>query len=202
MEFWHGKLTWLPPEAGLDLDGQSHDLLAILHFASRMQEAVLSETLGETEGPPAPFQSVFTIQDELTARHRVIECGYEAVAQLLLKGGADIHEKCKAKVEINLLDATPTALHLAAFTGHYAMVQLLLDNLIVATGGGAPSSIHDIRLGDIVVGVSQDGTGGVLQYNSGKTVYNQSFQTVGYPNKLPSILRTAVNGLKAQYIRN
>ncbi|KAI9782389.1 MAG: hypothetical protein M1839_005262 [Geoglossum umbratile] len=71
--------------------------------------------------------------------------------------------------------------------------------LMVGIGGGAPSRKHDIRLGDIVVSVPRDGKGGVFQYDFGKTIQDQSFQPTGFLNQPPMVLRTAVNGLKAQY---
>jgi hypothetical protein len=71
--------------------------------------------------------------------------------------------------------------------------------LIVGIGGGAPSQKHDIRLGDIVVSAPRDGKGGVFQYDFGKTIQDQSFQTTGFLNQPPAILRTVMNGLKAQY---
>jgi nucleoside phosphorylase len=70
---------------------------------------------------------------------------------------------------------------------------------LVGIGGGAPSQKHDIRLGDIVVSTPQDGKGGVFQYDFGKTMQDQSFRTTGFLNQPPTILRAAVNGLKAQY---
>ncbi|KKO96833.1 hypothetical protein THAR02_11062, partial [Trichoderma harzianum] len=42
--------------------------------------------------------------------------------------------------------------------------------LMVGIGGGAPSSKHDIRLGDVIVGVSNKGKGGVVQYDFGKAI--------------------------------
>ncbi|KAF4626835.1 hypothetical protein G7Y89_g11321 [Cudoniella acicularis] len=48
--------------------------------------------------------------------------------------------------------------------------------LMVGIGGGVPTRQHDIRLGDIV-----------------------SFQTTGFLNQPPTVLRTAISGLKAQY---
>jgi nucleoside phosphorylase len=72
--------------------------------------------------------------------------------------------------------------------------------LMVGIGGGAPSQKHDIRLGDIVVSASREGTGSVLQYDFGKTIQSQNFCTTGF-NEPPSILRTAVAGLMAQYER-
>ncbi|KAL6887033.1 nucleoside phosphorylase domain-containing protein [Trichoderma evansii] len=71
--------------------------------------------------------------------------------------------------------------------------------LMVGIGGGAPSRKHDIRLGDIVVSAPRGGKSGVLQYDFGKTIQNQSFQRTGVLNQPPAVLRAAVNGLKAQY---
>ena len=74
--------------------------------------------------------------------------------------------------------------------------------LMVGIGGGAPSEKHDIRLGDIVVSASRDRTGGVFQYDFGKTIQGQNFCSTEYWNQPPTILRTAVAGLKAQYEMN
>jgi nucleoside phosphorylase len=71
--------------------------------------------------------------------------------------------------------------------------------LMVGVGGGAPSPKHDIRLGDIVVSAPRNGKSGVFQYDFGKTIQNQSFQTTGFLNQPPTFLRTAVSGLKAHY---
>jgi nucleoside phosphorylase len=71
--------------------------------------------------------------------------------------------------------------------------------LMVGIGGGAPSSKHDIRLGDIVVSAPCDGKGGVFQYDFGKTIQDQSFRTTGFLDQPPSVLRAAMSGLKAQY---
>ncbi|KIM99796.1 hypothetical protein OIDMADRAFT_200968 [Oidiodendron maius Zn] len=73
--------------------------------------------------------------------------------------------------------------------------------LLVGIGGGAPSPKHDIRLGDIIVSEPRDGLGGVFQYDFGKAIQGQTFYTTGFLNQPPSTLRTAVNGIKAQYIR-
>lgn len=71
--------------------------------------------------------------------------------------------------------------------------------LMVGIGGGVPSAEHDIRLGDIVVSVPRNGKGGVFQYDFGKTMRDQAFQQTGFLNQPPTILRTAIAGLKAQY---
>ena len=75
--------------------------------------------------------------------------------------------------------------------------------LMVGIGGGVPSLKHDIRLGDIVVcaSSSRDRKGCILQYDFGKTVQGQSFCPIGFLNQPPTILRTAVSGLRAQYER-
>lgn len=71
--------------------------------------------------------------------------------------------------------------------------------LMVGIGGGAPSRKHDIRLGDVVVSASHAGNNGVFQYDLGKSIQDQAFQTTGFLNQPPTLLRTAVSGLKAQY---
>lgn len=72
--------------------------------------------------------------------------------------------------------------------------------LMVGIGGGVPTR-HDIRLGDIVVSIPQDGHGGVLQYDFGKTVQDQTFQLTGFLDQPPTLLRTAVGGLRTLYER-
>ncbi|KAL7936451.1 ankyrin repeat-containing domain protein [Trichoderma chlorosporum] len=73
--------------------------------------------------------------------------------------------------------------------------------LIVGIGGGAPSKRTDIRLGDIVVSAPRDGKSGVLQYDFGKTIQDQPFQTTRVLDQPPMVLRTAMSGLIAQYER-
>ena len=73
--------------------------------------------------------------------------------------------------------------------------------LLVGIGGGVPSQKHDIRLGDIVVSAPRDGQGGVFQYDFGKTIQDQAFQYTRFLNQPPITLRTALNGIQAQYER-
>ena len=75
--------------------------------------------------------------------------------------------------------------------------------LMVGIAGGAPSSKHDIRLGDIVVS-SPNGAerhGGVLQYDFEGTIQHRSFQITGYLGQPPTAVRTAISSLKAKYER-
>ncbi|KAH6951342.1 hypothetical protein DER45DRAFT_576233 [Fusarium avenaceum] len=72
--------------------------------------------------------------------------------------------------------------------------------LMVGIGGGAPSPKHDIRLGDVVVSASGKGRfGGVFQYDRGNVIQGQEFKETGFLDRPPTILRTAMNGLMAQY---
>ncbi|KAL7951679.1 nucleoside phosphorylase domain-containing protein [Trichoderma barbatum] len=74
--------------------------------------------------------------------------------------------------------------------------------LMVGIGGGAPSSKHDIRLGDVVVSAPRNGTGGVFQYDFGKALQGGIFHTTGFLNQPPTLLRTAVSGIMADYEMN
>lgn len=71
--------------------------------------------------------------------------------------------------------------------------------LMVGIAGGAPSSKHDIRLGDIVVSSPGYGTGGVLQYDYGKTVQNMKFAMTGHLNQPLQFMLTAISMLNGQY---
>lgn len=71
--------------------------------------------------------------------------------------------------------------------------------LMVGIGGGAPSKLNNMRLGDIVVSSSSNGEGGVFQYDFGKSIQNRAFSYTGYLNRPPTALRTAVSDLKAQH---
>ncbi|KAL7821006.1 WD40 repeat-like protein [Trichoderma gracile] len=70
--------------------------------------------------------------------------------------------------------------------------------LMVGVGGGAPSSQHDIRLGDVVVSMAREGEGAVFQYDYGKTMQEQAFRYTGFLNQPPTVIRTAINALKCE----
>jgi hypothetical protein len=72
--------------------------------------------------------------------------------------------------------------------------------LMVGIGGGAPSEEYDIRLGDVVVSQPTGTSGGVIQYDFGKTVQEGRFEQTGSLNKPPAVLQNAVAGLKATHI--
>lgn len=72
--------------------------------------------------------------------------------------------------------------------------------LMVGIGGGAPSAEHDIRLGDVVVSKPTGSTGGVIQYDYGKTVETGRFERMGSLNRPPDELLQAVSFLKAGHL--
>ncbi|KAJ5633204.1 Tetratricopeptide-like helical [Penicillium lividum] len=57
--------------------------------------------------------------------------------------------------------------------------------LIVGIGGGVPSKYADIRLGDVVVSIPVAASGGVVQYDYGKTLRDGCFVRTGSLNKPP-----------------
>ncbi|KAF5120440.1 Ankyrin repeat, PH and SEC7 domain containing protein secG [Metarhizium anisopliae] len=74
--------------------------------------------------------------------------------------------------------------------------------LLVGIAGGAPTEEHDVRLGDVVVSAPRDSESGVFQYDFGRTIQHQAFQHARFLNQPPTTLRTALNGIRAQYKRN
>lgn len=72
---------------------------------------------------------------------------------------------------------------------------------MVGIGGGAPNEENDIRLGDIVVSEPFGTSGGVIQYDFGKTLQAGRFIRTGLLNRPPDILLTALATLKAKHLR-
>ncbi|KAM0637065.1 hypothetical protein ACHAQF_009107 [Verticillium nonalfalfae] len=72
--------------------------------------------------------------------------------------------------------------------------------LMVGIGGGAPSSRHDIRLGDIVVSQPSGTTGGVVQYDRGMDGREGHFERTGSLNTPPKILLNALGRLQADHL--
>jgi nucleoside phosphorylase len=69
---------------------------------------------------------------------------------------------------------------------------------MVGIGGGVPTK-HDIRLGDVVVSVPQNGKIGVFQYDFGKTIQNKAFVYTSVLDQPPVALRTAISKLEGDY---
>ncbi|KAL7945324.1 putative kinesin [Trichoderma barbatum] len=76
--------------------------------------------------------------------------------------------------------------------------------LMVGVGGGAPDQPsddprNDIRLGDVVVSHPTHDSGGVLQYDFGKTMAEGKFVQTGSLNKTSISLRTGISALQARH---
>ncbi|THX02634.1 hypothetical protein D6D18_03960, partial [Aureobasidium pullulans] len=71
--------------------------------------------------------------------------------------------------------------------------------LMVGIGGGAPSEMNDIRLGDIVVSKPTNGHGGVYQYDFGKKIQVREFLPTGHLNQPPSAVLAALQKLQSNH---
>jgi nucleoside phosphorylase len=90
--------------------------------------------------------------------------------------------------------------------------------LLVGVGSGAPSAIDDIQLGDIVVGIPTDDTGGVIQFGAefandntgcngsgngdGRSSRHSRYVRMRCLNAPPRVLLTALNNLRAEHTLN
>lgn len=72
--------------------------------------------------------------------------------------------------------------------------------LMVGIGGGVPRENPDIRLGDIVVSKPTDTSGGVIQYDYGKTLQNGHLYPTGFLQKPPPLLLKAIAQTESDYI--
>jgi nucleoside phosphorylase len=69
--------------------------------------------------------------------------------------------------------------------------------LMVGIGGGVPTKKNDIRLGDVVVSKPTGTSGGVLQYDFGKTISSGRFEQTGALNQPPHVFLTAISQLES-----
>ena len=72
--------------------------------------------------------------------------------------------------------------------------------LMVGIGGGAPSQVPTVRLGDVVVSMPEGMHGGVVQYDLGK-LESDGFRRKGHLDKPPKALLGAVTSLRAKHER-
>lgn len=73
--------------------------------------------------------------------------------------------------------------------------------LMVGIGGGVPSQISDVRLGDVAVSLPVGMHGGVIQYDLGK-MESGGFRRKGHLDKPPKALLSAVTSLRANHERH
>ncbi|KAL4909946.1 hypothetical protein BDW74DRAFT_186277 [Aspergillus multicolor] len=72
--------------------------------------------------------------------------------------------------------------------------------LMVGIGGGVPQKDVDIRLGDVVVSLPSETSGGVIQYDFGKSLRDGQFQRIGSLNKPPRYLLTAISQMRSDHM--
>ncbi|KAF3189595.1 hypothetical protein TWF225_002737 [Orbilia oligospora] len=70
--------------------------------------------------------------------------------------------------------------------------------LMVGIGGEVPNDENDVRLGDIVVSQPLHDTSGVVQYDLGKRVGEDTFHRTGWLNASPTILLNASASLQVE----
>ncbi|KAF9889095.1 hypothetical protein FE257_008072 [Aspergillus nanangensis] len=98
--------------------------------------------------------------------------------------------------------------HIGTNAAARVATQLLNDfqsvrfGLLVGIGGGVPGDDddHDIRLGDVVVGMPTDRFPGVVQYDLGKKLGGGGFERTGHLNKPPELVASMVNKLRAEHL--
>ncbi|KAI4723751.1 purine and uridine phosphorylase [Aureobasidium sp. EXF-10728] len=73
--------------------------------------------------------------------------------------------------------------------------------IMVGIAGGVWTAKEDVRLGDVVVGIPDDGGPGIIQYDLGKSIQNGEFVTKGAMNKAPDVLRSAAGVLQRKHMR-
>ncbi|QRD92145.1 nucleoside phosphorylase domain-containing protein [Aspergillus flavus] len=71
--------------------------------------------------------------------------------------------------------------------------------LMVGIAGGVPSRSTDVRLGDVVVSIPSGTSGGVVQYDFGKTLPDGRFQRASSLNKPSQLLLNTVSKVRSKY---
>ncbi len=133
---------------------------------------------------------------ELSAARAVLDDEYEDIneaAQFVL-GRIGIHNVVIASLPAGQIGTNSAAATAAQTRSSFPAV---LYWLMVGIGGGVPSSVADIRLGDVVVSQPQHCHGGVIQYDLGKTGPDGQRIRMGFLNAPPSILGTAVSKMRS-----
>lgn len=69
--------------------------------------------------------------------------------------------------------------------------------LLIGIEGGIPSEQNDIRLGDVVVSLPVGTHPGVIQYDLGKALESGIFERIGYLQRPPYFLLTAISSLRS-----
>lgn len=112
-------------------------------------------------------------------------------------GAIGPHNVVVACLPVGSTGTTPAATVAAQMLLSFPAIRF---GLMVGIGGGVPSEAVDIRLGDVVVSEPQLASGGVIQYDFGKTIQEGRFIRTGSLNKPPQVLLTAISKLKSDHM--
>ncbi|KAL3491728.1 hypothetical protein BJX62DRAFT_204150 [Aspergillus germanicus] len=112
---------------------------------------------------------------EYTAAKRVLDEKYDGSDSEYTTGRIHNHDVVICCLPAGVMGTNAAA---AAATRMIAVFPSLKSLLLVGIAGGAPSDKVDIRLGDVVVGQPVGQYGGVVQYDSGKSIPG-GFQRIG-----------------------
>ena len=75
--------------------------------------------------------------------------------------------------------------------------------LMVGIGAGIPQlPKYDIRLGDVVVSLPKDRSGGVFQYDFGRFLAEEKWEPKDWLARPPEVLLKAINALQAEHFRS
>lgn len=106
-------------------------------------------------------------------------------------GGHNVVVACLPKGEIGTSSAATVATRMSS------TFKSIRFGLMVGIGGGVPSKVHDVRLGDVVVSMPTNQNGGVVQWDFGKATKDGKFLRTGQLNRPPTVLMTALSKLEA-----
>lgn len=109
-------------------------------------------------------------------------------------GSISGHNVVVACLPSGVYGTTSAAIVLAHMLPTFPSLQFAL---MVGIGGGVPSQGTDIRLGDVVVSMPTPTSGGVIQYDYGKSLHDGRFQRTGSLNKPPQVLLTAESQIRS-----
>lgn len=107
------------------------------------------------------------------------------------------HNVVMACLPVGHTGTNPAATVAAYMKNSFKMIRF---GLMVGIGGGVPSAKNDIRLGDVVVSEPNKRSGGVLQYDFGRTEQGEQFVRTGSLNAPPEVLLTALGKLQANHV--
>ncbi|CAG7939054.1 unnamed protein product [Penicillium salamii] len=105
-------------------------------------------------------------------------------------GSVGVHNIVIACLPSGVYGTTSAAVVLAQMLPTFPSLRF---GLMVGIGGGVPSKDIDIRLGDLVISMPTATSGGVVQYDYGKTLRDRRFKRTGSLNKPPQYLLTAIS---------